>query len=62
MLMRILKFQVRRYVYNDVVHLGDMENLIDCCYVQVIHLFDNASLVWTSGIVKFVRVLIKTYY
>ncbi|TVU32776.1 hypothetical protein EJB05_24532 [Eragrostis curvula] len=26
--------QVRRYVYNDVVRLGDMENLIDCSYVQ----------------------------
>ncbi|KAF0909119.1 hypothetical protein E2562_031624 [Oryza meyeriana var. granulata] len=26
--------QVRRYVYNDVVRLGDLEKLIDCSYVQ----------------------------
>ena len=30
--------QVRRYVYNDVVRLGDLEKLIDCSYVQVIRL------------------------
>uniref|UniRef100_A0A453NJZ9 B box-type domain-containing protein n=1 Tax=Aegilops tauschii subsp. strangulata TaxID=200361 RepID=A0A453NJZ9_AEGTS len=30
--------QVRRYVYNDVVRLGDLEKLIDCSYVQVINL------------------------
>jgi hypothetical protein len=27
---------VRRYVYNDVVRLGDLEKLIECSYVQVI--------------------------
>ncbi|RZS02793.1 hypothetical protein BHM03_00032872, partial [Ensete ventricosum] len=27
--------QVRRYVYNDVVRLDDLEKLIDCSYVQV---------------------------
>ncbi|XP_062218314.1 protein RGF1 INDUCIBLE TRANSCRIPTION FACTOR 1-like [Phragmites australis] len=26
--------QVRRYVYHDVVRLGDLEKLIDCSYVQ----------------------------
>ncbi|KAE8774183.1 hypothetical protein D1007_53454 [Hordeum vulgare] len=26
--------KVRRYVYNDVVRLGDLEKLIDCSYVQ----------------------------
>ncbi|XBH77718.1 hypothetical protein VPH35_104146 [Triticum aestivum] len=26
--------QVRRYVYNDVVRLGELEKLIDCSYVQ----------------------------
>ncbi|KAL5207295.1 hypothetical protein ABZP36_031730 [Zizania latifolia] len=26
--------QVRRYVYNDVVRLGDLQKLIDCSYVQ----------------------------
>uniref|UniRef100_A0A0D9YMZ4 B box-type domain-containing protein n=1 Tax=Oryza glumipatula TaxID=40148 RepID=A0A0D9YMZ4_9ORYZ len=26
--------QVRRYVYNDVVRLGDLEKLIECSYVQ----------------------------
>ncbi|KAL6629931.1 hypothetical protein ACP70R_029696 [Stipagrostis hirtigluma subsp. patula] len=26
--------QVRRYVYHDVVRLGDVEKLIDCSYVQ----------------------------
>ncbi|RRT66156.1 hypothetical protein B296_00031764 [Ensete ventricosum] len=29
--------QVRRYVYNDVVRLDDLEKLIDCSYVQVEH-------------------------
>lgn len=28
--------QVRRYVYHDVVRLGDLEKLIDCSCVQVI--------------------------
>ncbi|RWW31888.1 hypothetical protein GW17_00003463 [Ensete ventricosum] len=28
---------VRRYVYNDVVRLDDLEKLIDCSYVQVDH-------------------------
>ena len=27
--------QVRRYVYNDVVRLDDLEKLIDCSFVQV---------------------------
>jgi hypothetical protein len=27
--------QVRRYVYNDVVRLDDLERLIDCSFVQV---------------------------
>ncbi|RWW03322.1 hypothetical protein GW17_00033526, partial [Ensete ventricosum] len=27
--------QVRRYVYNDVVRLDDLEKLIDCSYVQL---------------------------
>ncbi|THU44167.1 hypothetical protein C4D60_Mb02t04550 [Musa balbisiana] len=26
--------QVRRYVYNDVVRLDDLEKLVDCCFVQ----------------------------
>ncbi|KDP42987.1 hypothetical protein JCGZ_00536 [Jatropha curcas] len=26
--------QVRRYVYHDVVRLGDLEKLIDCSYIQ----------------------------
>ncbi|XP_065853882.1 protein RGF1 INDUCIBLE TRANSCRIPTION FACTOR 1 [Euphorbia lathyris] len=26
--------QVRRYVYHDVIRLGDLEKLIDCCYIQ----------------------------
>lgn len=26
--------QVRRYVYHDVVQLGDLEKLIDCSYIQ----------------------------
>ncbi|KAL9453081.1 hypothetical protein AB3S75_005773 [Citrus x aurantiifolia] len=26
--------QVRRYVYHDVVRLGDLEKLIDCAYIQ----------------------------
>jgi hypothetical protein len=30
--------QVRRYVYNDVVRLDDLERLIDCSFVQVIYL------------------------
>ncbi|RXH86785.1 hypothetical protein C1H46_043809 [Malus baccata] len=30
--------QVRRYVYHDVVRLGDLEKLIDCSYTQVDHL------------------------
>ncbi|XP_043699027.1 uncharacterized protein LOC122649843 isoform X2 [Telopea speciosissima] len=29
--------QVRRYVYNDVVRLDDLEKLIDCSYTQVDH-------------------------
>ncbi|RRT33674.1 hypothetical protein B296_00054717 [Ensete ventricosum] len=29
--------QVRRYVYNDVVRLDDLEKLIDCSFVQVDH-------------------------
>lgn len=28
-------WQVRRYVYHDVVRLGDLEKLIDCSYIQV---------------------------
>ncbi|XP_044496058.1 protein RGF1 INDUCIBLE TRANSCRIPTION FACTOR 1-like isoform X2 [Mangifera indica] len=27
--------QVRRYVYHDVVRLGDLEKLIDCSFIQV---------------------------
>ncbi|KAF4381311.1 hypothetical protein CsatB_001244 [Cannabis sativa] len=27
--------QVRRYVYHDVVRLGDLEKLIDCAFIQV---------------------------
>ncbi|CAN6684058.1 unnamed protein product [Malus baccata var. baccata] len=30
--------QIRRYVYHDVVRLGDLEKLIDCSYIQVDHL------------------------
>ncbi|KAK0578539.1 hypothetical protein LWI29_038161 [Acer saccharum] len=30
--------QVRRYVYHDVVRLGDLEKLIDCSYIQVDHM------------------------
>ncbi|KAM7500388.1 hypothetical protein LguiA_024802 [Lonicera macranthoides] len=30
--------QVRRYVYQDVVRLGDLEKLIDCSYIQVDHM------------------------
>ncbi|KAL2493995.1 PLATZ transcription factor family protein [Forsythia ovata] len=26
--------QVRRYVYQDVIRLDDLEKLIDCCYIQ----------------------------
>lgn len=26
---------MRRYVYNDVVRLDDLQKLIDCAYVQV---------------------------
>ncbi|KAL5652431.1 hypothetical protein ACJX0J_037889, partial [Zea mays] len=29
-----LLLQVRRYVYNDVVRLDDLERLIDCSFVQ----------------------------
>lgn len=29
------ELQVRRYVYNDVIRLGDLEKLIDCSYIQV---------------------------
>lgn len=27
--------QVRRYVYQDVIRLDDLEKLIDCSYIQV---------------------------
>ena len=27
--------QVRRYVYHDVVRLGDLEKLVDCSNIQV---------------------------
>ncbi|XP_022847710.1 uncharacterized protein LOC111370265 isoform X2 [Olea europaea var. sylvestris] len=30
--------QVRRYVYQDVIRLDDLEKLIDCCYIQVDHM------------------------
>lgn len=39
--------QVRRYVYNDVVRLDDLERLIDCSFVQVrsmMHLSMDRSL------------------
>lgn len=29
-------WQVRRYVYHDVVRLGDLEKLIECSYIQVL--------------------------
>ncbi|XP_048228538.1 uncharacterized protein LOC8263599 isoform X2 [Ricinus communis] len=35
--------QVRRYVYHDVVRLGDLEKLIDCSYIQVDHLVDQGE-------------------
>jgi hypothetical protein len=36
---------VRRYVYHDVVRLGDLEKLIDCSYIQVIiNLEDNPAI------------------
>ncbi|XP_037494747.1 uncharacterized protein LOC105629216 isoform X2 [Jatropha curcas] len=35
--------QVRRYVYHDVVRLGDLEKLIDCSYIQVNHLVDQGE-------------------
>lgn len=38
-------WQVRRYVYHDVVRLGDLEKLIDCSYIQVYQL-------WLQGITK----------
>ncbi|KAF3786148.1 hypothetical protein EJ110_NYTH26107 [Nymphaea thermarum] len=27
-------FQIRRYLYNDVVRLEDMRNLVDCSHIQ----------------------------
>lgn len=31
--------QVRRYVYHDVIRLGDLEKLIDCSYIQVLCIY-----------------------
>lgn len=30
-------FQIRRYVYQDVIRLDDAAKLVDCDYVQVSH-------------------------
>ncbi|KAF9685392.1 hypothetical protein SADUNF_Sadunf03G0049800 [Salix dunnii] len=35
--------QVRRYVYHDVIRLGDLEKLIDCSYIQVNHMVDQGD-------------------
>ncbi|KAG6505894.1 hypothetical protein ZIOFF_031204 [Zingiber officinale] len=35
--------QVRRYVYNDVVRLDDLEKLIDCSFVQVEHVLSRGE-------------------
>uniref|UniRef100_A0A0A9DNS7 B box-type domain-containing protein n=1 Tax=Arundo donax TaxID=35708 RepID=A0A0A9DNS7_ARUDO len=37
--------QVRRYVYHDVVRLGDIEKLIDCSYVQS-YTINNAKVIF----------------
>ncbi|RWV77137.1 hypothetical protein BHE74_00018263 [Ensete ventricosum] len=37
MMLLLPLHDVRRYVYNDVVRLDDLEKLVDCCFVQVDH-------------------------
>ncbi|KAL6994659.1 hypothetical protein U1Q18_048023, partial [Sarracenia purpurea var. burkii] len=38
--------QIRRYVYHDVIRLGDAEKLMDCAFVQLQHILgtDGSSL------------------
>ncbi|KAH8521263.1 hypothetical protein H0E87_002354 [Populus deltoides] len=39
--------QVRRYVYHDVVRLGDLEKLIDCSYIQP-YTINNAKVIFLN--------------
>lgn len=41
-------WQVRRYVYHDVVRLDDLEKLIDCSYIQVCITSSNLNFNLTS--------------
>ena len=36
-------FQIRRYVYHDVIRLDDATKLMDCAFVQVSH--NSCSLI-----------------
>ncbi|CAN1287901.1 Protein RGF1 INDUCIBLE TRANSCRIPTION FACTOR 1 [Linum perenne] len=39
--------QVRRYVYHDVVRLGDLEKLIDCSYIQP-YIINSARVIFLN--------------
>ncbi|KAF5729220.1 PLATZ transcription factor family protein [Tripterygium wilfordii] len=39
--------QVRRYVYQDVVRLDDLEKLIDCCYIQP-YIINSAKVIFLN--------------
>ncbi|KAI6704816.1 hypothetical protein NL676_007778 [Syzygium grande] len=39
--------QVRRYVYHDVIRLGDLEKLIDCSYIQP-YTINGAKVIFLS--------------
>ncbi|CAI0392720.1 unnamed protein product [Linum tenue] len=39
--------QVRRYVYHDVVRVGDLEKLIDCSYIQS-YTINSAKVIFVS--------------
>ena len=45
-------FQIRRYVYHDVIRLDDAAKLIDCAYVQVSTILQNLMLSTTEYIKK----------
>ncbi|KVH97101.1 Protein of unknown function DUF597, partial [Cynara cardunculus var. scolymus] len=36
--------QIRRYVYHDVIRLGDAEKLMDCSYVQINHILRSEGM------------------
>ncbi|KAJ9563298.1 hypothetical protein OSB04_008458 [Centaurea solstitialis] len=36
--------QIRRYVYHDVIRVGDAEKLMDCSYVQIKHILRSEGM------------------